>query len=550
MSTLITHDLVPAALRRWWRHIGHYPGQDLFTLFAEHAHAHPHRQAVVDSEEVTTYRELHDAALRLAGSLAGLGVRPGEVVAVQLPNGWRAVAVDLAVAALGAVVLPYPVGRGRRDAFALLRGSRAVVAIVATQTGDDHNAETVSSMRGELPDLRSVVVAGPAGSGWDAAGPDGAGLDAMLAGGPTLSTRPEIDPAGPARILVSSGSEAAPKMVVYSHDALTGGRGAFLSRLHTAPGPMRNLFLMPLSSSFGSSGTSVTLARFGGTLLVQPRFDATACLELIATHRPHLVFGVPAMFQKLLASPTLATTDTSSLHAVVAGGSRVDPATVAACREALGCAFVNCYGSADGVNCTTRPDADPVQLHSAVGRPDPAVAAIRVVGSDDRDVSEGEIGEVWALGPMSPMCYVDPRLNSRYRAPGGWVRTGDLGRLDADGQLHIVGRCKDIIIRGGRNISPVEVELLLAQHPAVLAAACVGVPDPVLGERLAACVVTHLAAPPPTLQSLAAFLVEEHGLETVKLPERLKVLGELPLNPAGKVDKAALRALLHRDSAA
>ncbi|MGQ0776226.1 MAG: class I adenylate-forming enzyme family protein [Pseudonocardiales bacterium] len=545
MSPLITRDLVPAALRRWWRHIGHYPGRDLFTLFAEQANAHPHRQAVVDSQGVRTYRELHDGALRLAGSLAGLGVRPGEVVAVQLPNGWRAVAVDLAVAALGAVVLPYPVGRGRRDAFALLRGSRAAVAVVTKQTGDDHNAEIVKSMRGELPDLRSVVVAGPSGSGLN-----GSGLNAMLSRGPTLSVRPEVDSAGPARILVSSGSEAAPKMVVYSHDALTGGRGAFLSKLHTAPWPMRNLFLVPLSSSFGSSGTSVTLARFGGTLLVQPRFDPTACLELIATHRPHLVFGVPAMFQKLLASPTLATTDTSSLHAVVAGGSRVDPVTVTACREALECAFVNCYGSADGVNCTTRPDADPTQLHSAVGRPDPAVAAVRVVGTDNRDVPDGEVGEVWALGPMSPMCYVDPELDSRYRAPGGWVRTGDLGRVDAEGQLHIVGRSKEIVIRGGRNISPVEVELLLAQHPAVLAAACVGVPDPVLGERLAACVVTRLAAAPPTLQSLADFLVEEHGLETVKLPERLKVLGELPLNPAGKVDKAALRALLHRDSAA
>lgn len=537
MSTLATRDLVPAALRRWWRHIGHYPGRDLFTLFTEHAHRHPYRQAVVvDGEGATTYRELHDAALRLAGSLAELGVCPGEVVAVQLPNGWRAVAVDLAVAALGAVVLPYPVGRGRRDAFALLRGSRAAVVVLAEGSGAESNAEIMESMRGELLNLRSVVA--------------GSTLDAMLTGGPALDERPEVDPGGPARILVSSGSEAAPKMVVYSHDALTGGRGAFLARLHTAPGPMRNLFLVPLSSSFGSSGTAVTLARFGGTLLVQPRFDARACLELIATHRPHLVLGVPAMFQKLLASPALATTDTSSLHAVVAGGSRVDPVTIAACRDALECVFVNCYGSADGVNCTTRPDADPTQLHATVGWPDPAVAAVRVVGMDGRDVPNGEIGEVWALGPMSPMCYVDPELDTLYRAPGGWARTGDLGHLGSDGQLHIVGRCKDIVIRGGRNISPVEVELLLAQHPAVLAVACVGVPDPVLGERLAACVVTRLTAPPPTLQSLADFLVEEHGLETVKLPERLKVLGELPLNPAGKVDKAALRALLHEDSAA
>ncbi len=535
MSTLTTRDLVPEALRCWWRHIGHYPGRDLFTLFDEHAHAHPPREAVVDCEGVSTYRELHDAALRLAGSLAEQGLRPGEVIAVQLPNGWRAVAVDLAAAVLGAVVLPYPVGRGHRDALALLRHSRAAVAVVAERD----RAQVLESMRAELPDLRSVLAAGSADQG----------LDAMLSDGPILRDRPEVDPSSAARILVSSGSEAAPKMVVYSHDALAGGRGAFVSRLHRGPGPMRNLFLVPLASSFGSSGTAVTLARFGGTLLVQSRFDATACLELIATHRPHLVFGVSAMFQKLLASPALPATDTSSLHAVVAGGSRVDPATVTACRQALGCVFVNCYGSADGVNCTTPLDADPTQLHTAVGRPDPAVAAVRVVAEDGRDVPDGDVGEIWALGPMSPLCYVDPDLDARYRAPGGWARTGDLGRLGTDGQLHVVGRRKDVIIRGGRNISPVEVELLLAQHPAVRAATCIGVPDPVLGERLAACVVVRPGVPEPTLPALTRYLVEEHGLETVKLPERLAVLDELPLNPAGKVDKPALRALLSTDTA-
>jgi acyl-CoA synthetase (AMP-forming)/AMP-acid ligase II len=165
-------------------------------------------------------------------------------------------------------------------------------------------------------------------------------------------------------------------------------------------------------------------------------------------------------------------------------------------------------------------------------------------------VPAGDVGELWALGPMSPLCYVDPDLDARYRAPGGWARTGDLGRLGTDGQLHVVGRCRDIVIRGGRNISPVEVELLAAQHPAILAAACLGVPDPLLGERLAACVVVRPGMPEPTLQALTRYLVEAHGLETVKLPEQLDVLVELPLNAAGKVDKPALRALLSAGSPA
>jgi acyl-CoA synthetase (AMP-forming)/AMP-acid ligase II len=535
MTALPVRDLVPAPLRSWWRHAGHYPGRTLWELFAEHAAAHPDRVAVVDDDGETTYAMLHAAALRLAGALRRAGVAPGEVVAVQLPNGWKAVAVDLAAAAVGAVVLPYPVGRGRRDTLTLLRRSRATVAVVAHKVGDHRYADALDALRPELPDLRTVLVAG-------ADGPDS--LESWLAYGPPLAAAVPVDASAPARILVSSGSEAAPKMIVYSHDALAGGRGAFIAALHHGDEPMRNLFLVPLASSFGSSGSAVTIARHGGTLLVQSRFDAGRALELIDAHRPYLVFGVPTMFAMMLDHPGLDETDTSSLRAVVAGGSRVDPTTVHACRDRFGTAFVNCYGSADGVNCTTDPLDPPDAVYDAVGRPNPTVAAIRIVGDDGTDVPAGEVGEIWGLGPMSPLCYVDADFDDRYRAAGGWVRTGDLGRLDDDGFLHVVGRRNEIIIRGGRNLSPVEVELLIAQHPAVRQVACVGVPDRLMGERMAAGIAVRDGATAPTLTELAAYLTEEHGLEHAKLPERLGVYDTLPLSPAGKVDKRWLREQL------
>ncbi|ARX87082.1 pentalenene synthase [Streptomyces alboflavus] len=145
---------------------------------------------------------------------------------------------------------------------------------------------------------------------------------------------------------------------------------------------------------------------------------------------------------------------------------------------------------------------------------------------------------------MTPLCYVGaPELDARYRTPDGWVRTGDLGLLDADGVLHVVGRLKDVVIRGGANISPAEVERELSAHPLVRDVVCVGVPDPVMGERLAACVVpvSRASGPAaPTLDDLVLHLTG-CGLDRAKHPERLLLVEELPLTPAGKPDRAALR---------
>jgi acyl-CoA synthetase (AMP-forming)/AMP-acid ligase II len=538
MTVLVTRDLVPAPVRQWWAAAGYYAGKDLFTLFDAQAQAAPARVAIIDEDGETTYQELREAALRLAGAFTAAGVRPGEVIAVQLSNGWLPVAVDLAAAAMGAVVLPYPVGRGRRDTLTLLSRSRAVAVVIPHKVGETCYSDTLAEIRGDLPHLRTVTV-----SGVD--GPDS--LEEWARCGPLLTHRRPVDSAGAARIMVSSGSESTPKMIVYSHDALAGGRGTFIGKLHHDDAPMRNLFLVPLASSFGSSGTAVTIARYGGTLIVQHRFDAARALDLIEAHRPYLVFGVPTMFAMMLDQPRLASMDTSSIRAVVAGGSRIDPATVASCRTGFGAEFVNCYGSADGINCTTDPRDPPPDVHSAVGRPNPAVAAIRVVGEDGFEVPIGEIGEVQGLGPMSPLCYVDREFDERYRVDGGWVCTGDLGRMDSDGYLHIVGRRGEIIIRGGRNVSPVEVELLIAQHPAVRQVACVGVADELMGERMAACIALREHAVGPTLLQLTRYLTDVHGLEPTKLPEYLEILDVLPLSVAGKIDKRWLRERLSGD---
>ncbi|MGW1793349.1 class I adenylate-forming enzyme family protein [Streptomyces tubercidicus] len=562
-------DLVPGTLRRTWAAAGHCPDLDLYALFRAHRMRHPHRTAVIDAQGETSYAALDTEARCLAAGLAEAGIRPGDVVGVQLPNSRAAVAADLALAALGAIALPFPVGRGGREAVSLLgrSGARAVIAATAYR-GSEHARELaeLAERAGALPALHTVIAAGPGpvpagclsleeltgdgrsgdertGDGWTGHGRTGHERTGHERTGFTPE-RPDPDSA--ARILVSSGSEAEPKMVAYSHNALAGGRGNFLASLLADGTPPRCLFLVPLASAFGSSGTAVTLARHGGTLVLLDRFTPEAALAALRTHRPTHVLGVPTMVRMMVERCGTEGRTADGPTALILGGSALDPATHDEAARVFGCPVVNLYGSADGVNCHTglsqrppRPDDGP---GIAVGRPDPAVCEIRI--APPHGATSDGTGEILARGPMTPLCYVGaPELNMRYRTADGWVRTGDLGTLAADGTLRVVGRLKDIVIRGGANISPAEVEGELSSHPDVRDVICVGVPDPLMGERLAACVVPR-AGREITLRSLCAHL-DTRGVERRKHPEHLlPVTGALPLTPAGKPDRAALRERL------
>lgn len=555
------HDLVPAALRRAWAAAGHCPDLDLYALFRARRIADPHATAVIDAQGEIGYAELDHQARCLATGLAAAGIRPGDVVGVQLPNSRTAVAADLAVAALGAVALPFPVGRGGREALSLLRRSRARAVIAAsTYRGVEHARELAepSQRSDELPDLRVVIAAGPGPA------PEGClSLDDLLRTDASAFTPARPDPDTAARILVSSGSESEPKMVAYSHNALAGGRGNALARLLRDGMRPRCLFLVPLASAFGSSGTAVTLARHGGSLVLLDRFTPDTALDAILAHRPTHVLGVPTMVRMMLDRLPERAEAPTGLTALVLGGSALDAATHDEARREFGCAVVNFYGSADGVNChgglTERKARGNGPEHGGtdhgragagpgitVGRPDPGVCEIRIAplrgGTAGRQEDpSGAPGEIIARGPMTPLCYVGaPELNLRYRTEDGWVRTGDLGALDADGTLRVIGRLKDIVIRGGANISPAEVEGELSSHPDIRDVMCVGFPDPLMGERLAACVVPRPDRK-PDLASLCAHL-DARGLERRKHPERLLlVTDDLPLTPAGKPDRAALR---------
>ncbi|MER6334545.1 class I adenylate-forming enzyme family protein [Streptomyces sp. NPDC001034] len=523
-------DLVPRARRRAWVREGLCPDTDLYTLFTARVREHPDRAAVVDDSGTLSYSALGAEVRRVAALFARAGLAAGDVVALRLPDGRDAVAAELAVYAIGAVALPLPPATDDRDTRALLARSRARAVVLASA----HRTRAVA----ELPHVEAVFVPG-AGDGHAL----GLHTPRSLAALP-WQPRP-VDPYGPARILVSSGSETEPKMVAYSHHALAGGRARYVRSLHPDPAaPPRHLVLVPLASSFGSLGTPVTLAVLGGTLIVASRFDPAGALRLVAEHRPTHLFAVPTMLRRIAELPPRPGEDTSSLRAVVSSGAALPPAVAQACRRRFGRPVVTVYGSSDGVNCHTAGESHPPG--DSVGTPDPAVARIRITGPDGTPLPAGHGGQIEALGPMTPMCYVDsPELNARYRAPGGWVRTGDLGRLDEHGRLHVLGRLKRVVVRGGLNISLAEVEHELGGHPSVAEAVCVPVSDPDLGERLCACVRPAPGTPAPTLTDLTTHLLAR-GLGRRKHPERLLLLDEMPLGPTGKICYRTLAARASR----
>ncbi|MGH1427164.1 MAG: class I adenylate-forming enzyme family protein [Arenicella sp.] len=536
-------DLLPRELRQQWVQDGTYPNQSVYSLFRNHAKAHPSKPAILALDKTVTYGELLDKANRLANSLQKMGIVDGDVVAYQLKNTWRCCAIDLAVAALGAIVAPFPPGRGRLDIELLIKRCSARVVIVEPQQGDLNMGEIIQSLRPKLLSLRSLVMNGHKPEGW-------LNLDDLFDEKPIENSQlPTVCADWPVRLLVSSGTESEPKLVAYSHNALVGGRGRFLQRIDAKGDTFRGLYLVPMGSSFGSTATFGILSWLGGSIVLLPKFDVSNAIKAIEQLRPSYILGVPTMMQRIAAEPALQHIDKSSLKALISGGSIIDETTIKRCIDKFGCNFINLYGSADGVNCHNLLDESLDAIIKSVGKPNPSICDIRIIDENGIVVPQGSMGEIVARGPLSPMQYVNaPDMDNQYRDMEGWVYTGDLGYIDKEGYLVLSGRKKDVIIRGGANISPTQIENLATAHPNIVSAACVPVPDDDLGHRVCICVTLCDQSKHFSLTELTDFL-REQGLEVNKLPEYLQFYKQLPLNPAGKIDKKQLTekaSRLHR----
>jgi acyl-CoA synthetase (AMP-forming)/AMP-acid ligase II len=452
-----------------------------------------------------SFRQLDQTSDEVAVGLAERGVGEGDVVALCLPTCPDHVVAYAACAKLGAITAGVNprLTEGERDAV-LARAEPALV-LDAAMVGDD-----VDTM---LAPLR------------------GRGAPAPL----------DADPDRPVALVFTSGTTGVPKAAVFA-----GRQLAFITQVDTGGrwgGGGPGLGATSLAHLGPTTKLPGTLMR-GGTTYQVEHWRAGHALRMTAEHRMPVLAGIPTQLALMLHHPDLATTDLSCVEAVIIGGGPATPALIAEIRDRLGAPVAVRYACTEaGTGLGTSFTDPPEDAAVSVGRAHAGIdLALRDLDTG-RDVADGEVGEVCLRSPAVMSGYWhDPEATAAAFWPDGFVRTGDLGHLDQAGRLRLVGRAKEMYVRGGYNVYPMEVEAVLAAHPAVAEVAVVGVADDVMGEIGVAVVAPTDTAAPPTLDGLRAFAAER--LAHHKLPERLQLVDHLPLTPMEKVDKRALAASL------
>ena len=511
-----------------WLAEGVYAGRTTASFLDECAAEAPDADAVIQAGHRIDYRELARQVQQVAAGFRSAGVARGAVVTMQLPNWWESNVVFHALSRLGAVVNPVvPIYRDREIGFIVRQSSPAAIVIPHRFRGFDHVAmvERVLSGVAEAPVVVVVRPDGPLPEGF-------VGLEDLPAAGERVPA--EGDAADIALLLYTSGTTADPKGVLHSHDTLVYEVRSMIEMYDLGP---RDTIFMP------SPVTHITGFLYGFIMPTMTRapvvlldvWEPSAAAEVIEAESCRFTVAATP-FLHGLAEVYARRGTPSCLGAFLCGGADVPPALVREATAVLGCDVARVYGSSEFPTfCSGRPGDPPEIAADTDGIP------IGPVGWR-LDEAAGGIGELLVKGPDLFLGYLDASLNDAAFSADGYFRTGDLASIDERGAVTIRGRQKDIIIRGGENISAKEVEDILFTHPSVKEVAVVAMPDPVMVERVCAFVVAG-TAPPPTLDELTAFL-GEHRLARQKHPERLELVDALPTTASGKVQKYVLRRLV------
>lgn len=480
------------------------------------AHA-PDNPALIEDGRAWSYAQLADVADACAALLRDLGVRPGDRVMVVAENGVAQVALLFAAAAIDAwsVSVNARLSEGELATIQAHSGARRVLYV----TGNSADAARHAARAGALPCAD--------------------GVDGLLVGPLIDACTPEpVDAGGDqvAALVYTTGTTGQPKGVMLSHAGLL-FVAATSSRLRGLVPGDRAWGALPFSHVYGLASVLLGTLYAGACLRLAPRFDACALLASIRAGELTIVQGVPAMYARLLAQAQAddgATPIASRLRFCYAGGSPLDPALKRAVEALFGLPLHNGYGLTEGGPTVSQTRLDAPRADSAVGLPIPGVE-VRIAGRDGQEVAPGEAGELWMRGPGRMRGYYrDPAATAAALQPGGWLATGDLARQDPDGALFLLGRTRELIIRSGFNVYPVEVETALNAHPAVVQSAVVGRPLPAAEEE----VVAFVEARGVDEAALQAWLLPR--LAPYKRPARIVFMEALPAAPSGKILKSRL----------
>jgi acyl-CoA synthetase (AMP-forming)/AMP-acid ligase II len=481
-----------------------------------------------------TYGGLLDQSERAARALLGR-FSPGERVAVWANNVPEWVILELAAGLAGLTIVTVNPALRAGELVDVLGRSKADGVFLVPEYRGTRMAELLDGARGALPGLREVV-------SFDA-------WDAFCASGSPRERLPDVDPGAPAQIQFTSGTTGRPKGAVLHHRGIVNNaRLCYLDRLGARPGLVQ-LSPMPLFHTAGCVMSVLGSIACAGTLVLPPFFEPGLMLELIASERAECVLGVPTMLLACLDHPRFGATDVTSVRTVITGGAVVAPALVRRVEAALGArvSIVFAQTEASPVITQTAPGDGPDDRAATLGRP-LAHTEVKILDvTSGATAGPGVVGELCTRGYHVMTGYLDdPAATAAAIDADGWLHTGDLASMDARGYCRIAGRLKDMIIRGGENIYPREIEQVLLEHEDVADAAVVGVPDPTWGEQVAA-FIRPAAGRTPDPERLAAHCRDR--LAPHKTPRHWTVLDAFPLTASGKVRKHVLRARLHAAAA-
>ncbi|WP_290687698.1 MULTISPECIES: cyclohexanecarboxylate-CoA ligase [unclassified Haematobacter] len=521
---------------------GLWPGKTLLDYFEEALAEAPQARALTSVTVGTgetrhlTWAEIEHLSWRAAEGLRRLGLRRDDVLACQLPNSWEFVVLYIACRRLGIVFNPVmPIFRERELRFMLRHGEAKVLVVPKTFRGFDHEM-MAEALRPDLPDLSHVVVAGCEGEG---------SFEALLLD-PTLDDAPDLrevslrdrgDANAVCQLIYTSGTTGEPKGVMHTANTMYSNLLAYAERLRL-DGSDVILMASPMAHQTGFMYGFLLPVMLKARMVLMDSWDRTLAAGLIASEGVTFTMASTPFLMDLTNAVEEGASDSRSLRIFLCAGTAIPGPLVERAGRVLGARIVSAWGMTENGAVTVVPlDDAPDRSARSDGAPLRGME-VQVRGAEGKPVQPGQEGELFVRGCSNFAGYLRrPDLNATDAE--GWFETGDIARLEADGHIRIVGRSKDVIIRGAENIPVVEVEALLYKHPAVLQVAIVAYPDDRLGERACAFIVPK-EGKGIDFAEMSAFLASEQ-LARQYVPERLEIRERLPATASGKIQKFALR---------
>ncbi len=520
-----------------YREKGYWEDRSLRDQFADVFARHGDRIAVIDGDLEVSYRALDHRAERLALNLLDLGLRPLDRVVVLLPNVIEFVYLYFALQKIGAIPICALATHRYLEVSQFVQIAGAVACVAPDRVRDFEFAPMIERVRAENDCLKHVVIVGDAPAGFipfdDVLNrqpqSDRADLDAIA-----------IDPTDPALFQLSGGTTGVPKLIPRTHNDYF--CNSLLASAVTAITPESCLLLLlPIGHNLPLACPGLQGFLINGARVVLSNSTRPAdVFRLVQRHGVSHIHVVPALLIRWINDPTMGDYDLTSLRMIQSGGQRLQPEVRLRTRELIPSVFVQeNFGMSEGTLMFVRTD-DPAEVQlETVGRPVCEDDEVRLIDEDGAEVPFGEVGELCVRGPYTLRGYFGaPEHNAKVFTSDGFYCSGDLLRQHPSGNYMVEGRIKDVINRGGEKISAEEIENLILQFPAVQNVACVAMPDPILGERMCACVIPR-AGRLVAFDALIEFL-EGKEFARHKLPERLEIMDDFPLSAFGKVSKKTL----------